>query len=504
MKGLVVRGLHAVTGTPLAPRHGLADRLRGGVASAAPQTPPDTSPCSSQDLRDGVIQALLTDLYQLTSFSKTTVQVGRAINQLAGEFAATRPFMLAALFAPGDLPELLPDIAGYERPDQVDGWLGTCWIAEAAWKALHSTLSDPRYVTGDLELLLPLAARLRFLALSEPLRWRCVCPSPWVYGSKDDADEPATRVFGGSSWNALVGQCREARRVWLGYLNEYQSHVYLSQDPYTLEADLRAVLFRGSGGAPLCTSVQDLGEAASLTAEDKALVREVTGQHLLPRFDVLRTAALALHDDRHGWRLARMAVGVFVVLAGLAAVILTALLHVGTAAWVGAGCYLLIGAGTGVFGPQWAAPWLLRFPAAATIGLIALISLSSGGWIAAPPGGWLAVLALAAASLGYLVLEARNHGVAGWALALRPLGVGVIGAVHALMVSLIGLVWVAGAFVPNRRALTTLWHSPSYAHTGMALALAAAWCLTVGVFSQILWDDRPITAPLAHLTWRAK
>jgi hypothetical protein len=36
----------------------------------------------------------------------------------------------------------------------------------------------------------------------------------------------------------------------------------------------------------------------------------------------------------------------------------------------------------------------------------------------------------------------------------------------------------------------------------MLLVLAAAWCLAVGVFSQILWDDRPITAPLAHLSWR--
>jgi len=41
-------------------------------------------------------------------------------------------------------------------------------------------------------------------------------------------------------------------------------------------------------------------------------------------------------------------------------------------------------------------------------------------------------------------------------------------AAHALMVSLIGLV-----------------------------------VLAVGVFSQIRWDDRPITAPLAHLSWRS-
>ena len=33
--------------------------------------------------------------------------------------------------------------------------------------------------------------------------------------------------------------------------------------------------------------------------------------------------------------------------------------------------------------------------------------------------------------------------------------------------------------------------------------IAALGCgLAAGVFSQILWDDRPITAPLAHLRWR--
>jgi hypothetical protein len=38
---------------------------------------------------------------------------------------------------------------------------------------------------------------------------------------------------------------------------------------------------------------------------------------------------------------------------------------------------------------------------------------------------------------------------------------------------------------------------------GLRVLLATAWCLAVGVFSQILWDDRPITAPLAHLSWRS-
>ena len=50
---------------------------------------------------------------------------------------------------------------------------------------------------------------------------------------------------------------------------------------------------------------------------------------------------------------------------------------------------------------------------------------------------------------------------------------------------------------------SALWHRPGYGRAGMVLLLATAWCLAVGVFSQILWDDRPITAPLAHLSWRS-
>ncbi|MGV2386263.1 MAG UNVERIFIED_CONTAM: hypothetical protein LOD86_13500, partial [Thermobifida fusca] len=36
----------------------------------------------------------------------------------------------------------------------------------------------------------------------------------------------------------------------------------------------------------------------------------------------------------------------------------------------------------------------------------------------------------------------------------------------------------------------------------ITLVQATAWCLAAGVFSQILWDDRPITAPLTHTRWR--
>src|SRR2546421_5264631 len=39
--------------------------------------------------------------------------------------------------------------------------------------------------------------------------------------------------------------------------------------------------------------------------------------------------------------------------------------------------------------------------------------------------------------------------------------------------------------------IAALWRHPGYARAGMDLALATAWCLAVGVFSQILWEDTP-------------
>ena len=105
--------------------------------------------------------------------------------------------------------------------------------------------------------------------------------------------------------------------------------------------------------------------------------------------------------------------------------------------------------------------WLLRMPAASAVGIIALISVLPGRLLGAPPGGWVAVAALAAVSFGYLLVEVRNHGVARGTALWRALLVALGGAAHALMVSLIGLVAVAPAFVNDGTALSALWRRPS-------------------------------------------
>ena len=339
------------------------------------------------------------------------------------------------------------------------------------------------------------------------MRWRGQLDGAWWAWEPDEifgASGVLDRTLGERSWGLLVSRCQESRRLWQQCLDEYQSHPLLSQArPAELEQELKALVFSGpTRRAPLILSVRPLADQAGATAADKTVADEITDRHLLPRFDLAGVLALAAYDDDRRGRAGRRAIGSLAALAGLATVTCAALLLVRPATVLAAVCYGLIGVGVLVYGTAWAAPWLLRLPAAAAVGIIALVSILPGGWLATPPSGGLAVLALAAASCGYLLVQARNHGLVGRSLR-RAGAVAAIGAGHALMVSLIGLVVVAPAFVANGSSLAELWRHPGYRHAGVVLALATVWCLAVGVFSQILWDDRPITAPLAHLSWRS-
>jgi hypothetical protein len=196
-------------------------------------------------------------------------------------------------------------------------------------------------------------------------------------------------------------------------------------------------------------------------------------------------------------------VAIITVLTAGTAIACAATLHL-YAATVAAGvCYVFIGAGSLSFGSLWTVPWLLRLPAACALGVAVLITLPPDWW-QTPRVGYAAGTVLAGAALGYLMVEACNHGVRGIAAVYRSVAVAAIGAVHGLLVSLVVLVAVAPAFIDRGNDLATVWQAPSYRQAGMILLLSTCWCLAVGVFSQILWDDRPVTARLAHLNWRSE
>ncbi|MCK9874112.1 hypothetical protein MRI28_31590, partial [Nocardiopsis dassonvillei] len=194
------------------------------------------------------------------------------------------------------------------------------------------------------------------------------------------------------------------------------------------------------------------------------------------------------------------------------------------AALPAAGTYLSIGVGVALFGRQWAMPWLLRLPAASAVGLIVLVALHPHWW-QIPGPDWPAWPVLFAASWWYLLIEVRNHTVGpaphyapvsrsdraataehgkgqrrGTALG-RALAVTGIGASHAFLISVIGTTTIAPAFSEDGDKLHTLWADPTLDAWGLLIG-ATVWCLAAGVFSQILWDDRPITAPLSHRRWQ--
>jgi hypothetical protein len=514
---------------------GFRARLRGGVFAALESSrPADFYVLDDEELRKWPGDTLSLPLRRIHTDAWNASEPQAVIELSAERILAPRSHLLATvLFAPDKIFDRLLESFGSSGQGLADTWFGMCWTAEAAWRAVtQDRPGGTRFSAGEATILRPLAARLRFLVLSEPMRGRADPSVTWWKRGTDEefgGSGVLEQAFGPGSWDQLAADCQQARRDWQGYLDTYQSYPLLAQARSAqLERELRALVFRDVDArsprqrvVPLGLSVKRLNEHAPLTAEDKAVVADVTERHLLPRFALAAVARLALYqgpadgmpydgdtvgDDPRGRleRLARVPAAIAAGAAGLVAVGCAAALLLKAATIAAGVCYLLICAGVLLLPTEWGAMWLLRMPAASAVGIIALVTFLPGGWLGTPPKGGVAVAALAAVSLGYLVIEARNHGVGSAAAFVRALLVAAIGAVHALMVSLIGLVVVAPAFVQHGAGLDSLWSKPAYGHAGMVLALAAAWCLAVGVFSQILWDDRPITAPLAHLSWRTR
>ncbi|MDA2805406.1 hypothetical protein [Nocardiopsis suaedae] len=381
-----------------------------------------------------------------------------------------------------------------------------CLAAEALWRHLTTA-------TGERARLLPAAARARFLLLSEPLRHRGAAPaSVWTPTVVDreggDIYGPVGHIFGADQWHLFLERARQSRRDWFRVLSARQDHPILAQPPPSAlesELDLLTRTTLHFPAARLVMSDVPLSDADLGDGEDEALIWDVTQHHLLPRFRLGRVAALA-----DPFSTALGFVGAGLVVACAAAALRLVLDHgFALAAALAAATYLGIGGGTLLWGRIWAAQWLLRLPAASALGLTVLIALPDW-WqrsrleLLPPSDAVQAAALLLAIAYGYLVVEARTHGLARGAALVRALGVAAVGWVHAGLVSLMGLVVLAPAFGeqgdgPRPPTLG----GQAAADPLAALVLASAWCLTVGVLSQILWEDRSITAPLAHLEWRS-
>ncbi|QTD99992.1 hypothetical protein [Streptomyces cyanogenus] len=480
--------------------HAFRDRLTGGVLPSARLTRPDDWTRRDTDAFDAA--AIVPLLRPLLPLEGRTHARPDAVDAALDQVAMRRDQLITLLSSPDHVlvtvAAAMRSVGHHPRPDRVWSWM--CWLTEAAHRRLRDDTGSDAY------LLRPLALRLRFLVLSEPLRHR---EDPvWAAGRLRPAEsaDPCGNTFGHRTWPLLALRAEEARRDWLATLNTYQSSPLLAGvRSEELDAELvHTVADTPSHGSRFSSTHHTLDKPAVPTVRDDAVLAHILQRHLLPRFRLLHTARLAPATGHDHWRtavlaLATAAVGAAVV-GGFAAAYW---FH--TAAILASLTYFVLVTGAVRRGPLWAAQWLLRFPAASAFGLFALLALPMNWWSDPHPRWGLAAIALVLGAYGYLVIEVRNHGVDGLRALARASGVLLVGAAHAFLLSLVVLVVVAATYTesvpagPGRIPLPRLWHT-----TGLAwqvLALATAWSLAVGVFSQILWDDRPITAPLAHLTW---
>ena len=525
---------------------GLEERLRGGVyRSVTDVRPADHAHSDHMALEEWPPEgefAALALIHGDDSAWRDSGEPEHVISRLAAAMTARPALLDAVVYAPDKVLGRLLQACGArdEHPPGsalVDTWIALCWTTEAAWRVVSGSSGQAdkqgrAIAAEDLAVLRPVAARVRFLVLSEPMRWRAWRSRRRGPFRRGDAwwDWPPDRQIGGGygvlgrvlgprSWERLIDTCRAARAEWRDCLDSYQSHRLLRRArPADLEDDLRLVLFRDKGWSrPLVLSGRPLAQRADLDFDDKEVIEDAVDRHLLPRFAIGAVTRLMLDDDQTPRRLLRVVLAAVVAAAAMcSAIFAVGLLQVHLALLAAVACYAVICVGVLLPIEGWGRIWLLRMPAAAAVGIIALVSFLPGGWLSsltsggrdtlpAPWGGtlgWHAAAALAIASFGYLVVEARNHGVAPLRAIARAAAVTVTGALHALMVALIGLAVIAPAFVSSGQELHDMWAHLTPAHARMILFLATAWCLAFGVFTQILWDDQPITAPLAHIRWR--
>ena len=355
-------------------------------------------------------------------------------------------------------------------------------------------------------------ARTRWLLLSLPFR------SGW-----DNRIPPLdlSRINDGSG--RILTLARQARGNWLEVLGQIDDYPQLKQD-IAVETDAQDMAFLRITRERLKNANKDLNVPPRSRGDDtdRDLVgaevdRYVVGRLLLPRFALGRVwrVVYGITD----WK--ARAVGIFgAAAAGLSAFI--ALIvgladqHSGVLSWaafVAIAWYLVI-AVAGTIWPSTAWPWLMRQPASAAVGLLA-IAIAPPDWWAGSGRQWhtalWAVLVLAGVGTGYLYFEAASQDVRGWSRAWRPLLVAVFGYLHAIMVAVIGLRLLLPEFAPRTTSgpqLSCWWQAPGCGPDALPSWLivlaAASWSFAAAVFLQIIWDDQPVTAPLAHASWHRK
>lgn len=355
-------------------------------------------------------------------------------------------------------------------------------------------------------------ARTRWLLLSLPFR-------PGPEGRIGPLD--LNRVNDGSA--RILTLARQARGNWLEVLGQVDDYPQLKQD-IDIEGDAQGIALLRLTREQLGQANPDLNVPPRRRGEDPdqdhvgdEVKRYVITRLLLPRFALGRVWRI-VYDTAGRWPRAGRYVAIGWVGLTLAALAVgLAYQSSGVLRWIPLGAiawYLMIGI-SGAAWPATAWPWLLRQPASAAVGLLA-IAIAPPDWWDASGGQWQvalwAVILLALVGTGYLFVEAASQDVRGWKRRLRrSLLVASFGYLHAVLVSVIGLRFLLPAFAPRPVAgpqLSCWWQlsgcGPDALPSWLLVLAAASWSFAAAVFLQIIWDDQPVTAPLAHASWHRK
>lgn len=365
------------------------------------------------------------------------------------------------------------------------------------------------------------AVRLRFLVWSLPFRARAIGYHGDVLPTRGipplDVPAPDLGVLLKADGKVLE-YARVARDEWLEHLRYWQDDPWLAArhllDPAGFERELRLVTHALPPGSPLKRRAGDPGLSLVSRAvterearDDRGRVAaEVAETHWLPRGAIAGGVA-ALYPGDHRARLLLAAAFALLTVAP----VLLALRYAEGARWAA----LIELAGGLVYATVRKPPHdvllLLRLPAAAAAGALILLSFTPRWWLDAH--AWRVGAGLAVASLLYLMLETRLHGATLGRAILRGALIWTVGILYAAVLSITVFGFVAPSVAEQGQCLVGWWtHDPftplscgdrATTQTGAApagaLVFMTGWSLTIGLAAQILWDDRPVTAPLGRL-----
>lgn len=401
-------------------------------------------------------------------------------------------------------PDFAPDLARSSAVSANDSWVYLTRLSAACVRVVEEKmgLGDP-----DAALDLPLFYRVGFLTHSAPFRVGLEC-----------LRSKAGRVF--SPWGAdtLAWRARRAREAWAEMILAFEDHPRLATgaDPAWLEREAELLISSGNGPRRellrLDPKVLSGGSPKpcwwwgkdQLVLSHRLFAIRVLREFFLPRFRLWRTGSTVLQLwGRSPWQVAVLwSIGLLLALVGIAP--LPAILVAGAGGWAleaSALAYLfallLLVVAVIRWGSAVAFPFALRFAGGAALGSSLLLSVPGEWWSEPQRSLWMVWGLLVLAAFGYLVVEVRAHAAVGfWSTLSRAAGALFWGWCHGSGVAAVVLGVAGGVFMAFSPA--------GPAELASALAVAAAVGLSLGVFLQILWEDRPVTYPLTHMEWRRR